>query len=94
MEISGTVILKKGREGSIRRFHPWIFSGAIQSIDENVVDGNWVKVQDSFGNVLGFGHYQKGTITVRVASFTERRLRRISGKRKFWRRTASGFQRV
>ncbi len=70
MQISGTVILKKGKEGSVKRFHPWIFSGAIQTLDGNAADGDWVKVTDSSNRVLGFGHYQKGTITVRVISFS------------------------
>jgi 23S rRNA (cytosine1962-C5)-methyltransferase len=71
MEISGTVILKKGKEGSLKRFHPWIFSGAIQSLEGKVEDGNWVKVTEASGKTLGFGHYQKGTISVRVSSFGE-----------------------
>ncbi len=68
--IQGKVSLKKGREASARRFHPWIFSGAIQSIEGSPVDGNWVEVVDSTGNTLGFGHYQKGTITVRLITFS------------------------
>jgi 23S rRNA (cytosine1962-C5)-methyltransferase len=70
MKISGTVILKKGKEVSVLRFHPWVFSGAIQSVDGAVEDGNWVRVTDVKGRVLGFGHYQKGTITVRIISFS------------------------
>ena len=70
MIISGKVILKKGKEGSIKRFHPWIFSGAIQSLEGNPEDGDWVHVTDSWGHILGVGHYQKGTITVRVVSFS------------------------
>ena len=70
MKISGKVILKKGKEGSIKRFHPWIFSGAIHSLEGNPADGDWVNVTDASGHVLGFGHYQKGTITVRVVSFS------------------------
>ena len=69
MKISATVVLKKGREGSVKRFHPWIFSGAIQSIEGSPEEGDWVKLIDNWKNVLGFGHYQIGTITVRVISF-------------------------
>lgn len=69
MKISATVVLKKGREGSVKRFHPWIFSGAIQSVEDNPEDGDWVRVTDSWKKVLGYGHYQKGSITVRVISF-------------------------
>ena len=70
MIISGKVILKKGKEGSIKRFHPWIFSGAIQSLEGDPQDGDWVYVTDSWGHILGVGHYQKGTIAVRVVSFS------------------------
>ncbi len=69
MKIAGVISLKKGREGSVKRFHPWIFSGAIQTIEGNPGEGEWVKLIDSWKNVLGYGHFQKGTITVRVISF-------------------------
>ena len=70
MKIQGEVILKKGREASARRFHPWIFSGAIHSVEGNPQDGDWVEVKDDSKQTLGFGHYQKGTITVRLFSFS------------------------
>ena len=63
------VILKKGKEYSIERFHPWIFSGAIQNMVGDPTDGCWVEVLDYKKKVLGFGHYQKGSITVRMLSF-------------------------
>lgn len=69
IKIQGKVLLKKGREASARRFHPWIFSGAIQEVEGNPTNGNWVEVADASGNTLGFGHYQKGTITVRLLTF-------------------------
>jgi 23S rRNA (cytosine1962-C5)-methyltransferase len=69
MKISSTVILKRGKEGSVKRFHPWIFSGAIHSIQGDAENGDWVKVTDTSNRVLGFGHYQTGTIAVRVLSF-------------------------
>ena len=69
MEIQGKVILKKGRDASARRYHPWIFSGAIHAIEGQPVDGDWVEVLDSTHHVVGYGHYQKGTITVRLLSF-------------------------
>ncbi|CAN5182857.1 class I SAM-dependent rRNA methyltransferase [soil metagenome] len=71
MKIQGQIVLKKGREASARRFHPWIFSGAVQSMDGNPVDGDWMEVKDASKNTLGFGHYQKGTITVRLLTFGE-----------------------
>lgn len=70
MKIQGQVILKKGREASSRRFHPWIFSGAILSVEGNPQEGDWVEVKDVSGNPVGFGHFQKGTITVRLLSFS------------------------
>lgn len=70
MEIQGLIQLKKGREASAKRFHPWIFSGAIQHIEGDPANGDWVSVADANGDVLGHGHYQKGTITVRLVSFT------------------------
>jgi 23S rRNA (cytosine1962-C5)-methyltransferase len=69
VKIQATVRLKQGRDHSVKRFHPWVFSGAIQSITGEVKDGEWVEVADASGKVLGFGHYQKGTITVRMISF-------------------------
>lgn len=69
MVIQGKVTLKSGKEFSIERFHPWIFSGAIQSIDGMVVDGCCVEVKSAKNKVLGFGHYQNGSIAVRLLTF-------------------------
>jgi 23S rRNA (cytosine1962-C5)-methyltransferase len=69
MTISGKVILKKGKEISIQRFHPWIFSGAIHKLEGAATDGVWVEVQDHQMKTLGFGHYQHGSIAVRMLSF-------------------------
>lgn len=69
MTVSGKIILKKGKEFSIQRYHPWIFSGAIQRIEGNVTDGCWVEASDAKGTTLGFGHYQNGSIAVRLLSF-------------------------
>ncbi len=71
MTIKGVVALKQGRDHSVKRFHPWIFSGAIQSIVGNPEEGDWVEVNDAFKKTVGYGHYQKGTISVRVISFLE-----------------------
>jgi len=70
MIIPGEVILKKGKEISIQRFHPWIFSGAIQKLEGQITDGCWVEVMDFKNNTLGFGHYQHGSIAVRMLSFS------------------------
>ena len=69
MNISGKIVLKKGKEISIQRFHPWIFSGAIQKMEGAVMDGCWVQVIDFKNQTLGFGHYQNGSIAVRMLSF-------------------------
>jgi 23S rRNA (cytosine1962-C5)-methyltransferase len=73
MNISAFIVLKKNREHSIKRFHPWVFSGAIHVIDGNPAQGDWVEVKDANKKTLGFGHYQKGTITVRLLSFSVER---------------------
>jgi 23S rRNA (cytosine1962-C5)-methyltransferase len=70
-KITSTFFLKRGREASVRRLHPWVFSGAIDRVEGEATDGDWVEVRDSQKQTLGFGHYQKGTITVRLLSFFE-----------------------
>ncbi len=69
MTIQRKVTLKKGKEFSIQRFHPWIFSGAIQKTEGPLQDGCWVEVADFRNNTLGHGHYQNGSISVRMLSF-------------------------
>jgi len=64
-----TIVLKAGKEASVRRFHPWVFSGAIQSIPPGLEDGEAVEVQDQNGNTLGVGHFQDGSIKVRLFAF-------------------------
>lgn len=68
-KITAEITLKKGKDHSVQRLHPWIFSGALEKIDARVIDGSWVKVTDYRGNTLGFGHYQHGSIAVRMLSF-------------------------
>lgn len=72
MIISGTIVLKKGKEISLQRFHPWVFSGAIHKIEGTVTDGSWVEVKDFKEQTLGFGHYQNGSIAVRMLSFDKK----------------------
>lgn len=66
-----TVTLKRGKDESLRRFHPWVFSGAIATIDQPVEEGCIVRVVDAGGRFLGLGHYQIGSIAVRILSFEE-----------------------
>ena len=64
------LILKRGRDESLRRFHPWVFSGAIAQIQGSPKEGDLVAVYDAEGNYLACGHYQIGSIAVRILSFT------------------------
>ncbi|MBQ5978607.1 MAG: class I SAM-dependent rRNA methyltransferase [Bacteroidales bacterium] len=64
------IILKKGREESLRRFHPWVFSGAIAQIVGEPLEGDIVGVFAHDGSFLAYGHYQIGSIAVRVLSFS------------------------
>lgn len=63
------IILKKGREESLKRFHPWVFSGAIAQIVGESAEGDVVEVYGQDGKFLAAGHYQIGSIAVRVLSF-------------------------
>lgn len=69
------IILKKGREESLRRFHPWVFSGAIADIQGNPNEGDMVAVHASDGTFMAYGHYQIGSIAVRVLSFDDSAVR-------------------
>lgn len=65
------VYLKSGKEESLKRFHPWVFSGAISRIDGNVQEGDIVEVFTSQHEFIARGHYQVGSIMVRVLTFDE-----------------------
>jgi len=67
------VILKPGKEKSIHRFHPWVFSGAIQEKNGPWEDGLTALVYDSRKNLLGEGHIGLGSISVRILSFFKER---------------------
>ncbi|MBP8776535.1 MAG: class I SAM-dependent rRNA methyltransferase [Bacteroidaceae bacterium] len=83
-----TIYLKNGKEESLKRFHPWIFSGAIQRLDEGIEEGDVVRVCNPKGEFLCLGHYQIGSIAVRVLSFQE-----VTIDRSFWqRRLAVAYQ--
>lgn len=64
------VYLKKGKDESLRRFHPWIFSGAIKQIDGKPEEGDVVEVFTAENEYIATGHFQIGSIAVRVLSFT------------------------
>ena len=63
------IYLKPGKEESLQRFHPWVFSGAIQRFEKQPEEGDIVEVTDNKGNFIALGHYQIGSIAVRVLSF-------------------------
>lgn len=64
------IILKRGKEESLLRFHPWVFSGAIDRMD-NIEEGDLVTVYAHDGTLLGNGHYQVGSIAVRLLTFDD-----------------------
>ena len=64
------IYLKPKKEESVLRFHPWIFSGAIASINGKPVEGDIVELYSSGNQFLGVGHYQIGSIAVRILSFS------------------------
>lgn len=65
------IYLKKGKEDSLKRFHPWVFSGAIAHMDDGIEEGEIVRVITQSGAFIALGHYQIGSIAVRVLSFQD-----------------------
>jgi len=78
------VYLKKGKEESLKRFHPWVFSGAIQHVDDGIAEGDIVRVITASGAFIAVGHYQVGSIAVRVLSFRD-----IPIDDEFWQKRLS-----
>ncbi len=71
--------LRKGKDESLRRFHPWVFSGAINKMDEGINEGEIVRVVTILGDFIAVGHYQQGSIAVRVLSFSD-----VEVDNEFW----------
>lgn len=65
------IYLRKGKEDSLKRFHPWVFSGAIAHMDDGIDEGDIVRVITQSGAFIALGHYQIGSIAVRVLSFQD-----------------------
>lgn len=63
------IILQRGKEKSLQRFHPWVFSGAIAKKDKNLVDGDIVEVYDFENQYLATGHYHNSSTCVKIFSF-------------------------
>ena len=78
------IYLKKGKEDSLKRFHPWVFSGAISHLDENIEEGETVRVITAGGEFIAVGHFQIGSIAVRVLSFED-----VDIDGAFWRKRLS-----
>ena len=80
--------LKRGKEESLLRFHPWVFSGAIAQADDDLQDGDLVRVLTNHGDFIAVGHFQMGSIAVRVLSFRD-----VAIDADFWAaRLASALQ--
>jgi 23S rRNA (cytosine1962-C5)-methyltransferase len=69
IEMSIKMYLKPRKEESLLRFHPWVFSGAVASMNGQAAEGDLVEVYDSDNRFLALGHYQIGSIVVRILSF-------------------------
>jgi 23S rRNA (cytosine1962-C5)-methyltransferase len=74
------IVLKNGKEEAVKRFHPWIFSGAIKTIYGDVAEGDIVEVYSVSKEFLALGHYQIGSISVRLFSFDN-----VEPDTDFWR---------
>ena len=83
-----TIQLKRGKEDSLRRFHPWVFSGAIHRIENGIEEGDIVRVVNEKNDFIAVGHFQQGSIAVRVLSFHD-----VSIDDAFWHsRLSSAFE--
>ena len=74
------VVIQKGKEKSLQRFHPWVFSGAIGRKDDNIAEGEIVEVYDAYDNFMAMGHYHTSSISVRVFSFEK-----VNPDYSFWK---------
>lgn len=75
------IYLKTGKEESLKRFHPWVFSGAIHHMEGEPEEGEILNVYTSKGEFIAMGHFQIGSIAVRILSFKEETV-----NREFWKR--------
>lgn len=80
-----SIYLKPGKELPSLRFHPWIFSGALQPLKEEIQDGETVEIFSSKKEKIGTGHFQNGSIAVRLFSFGSETINRNYWKDKFYR---------
>ncbi|HOY31220.1 MAG TPA: class I SAM-dependent rRNA methyltransferase [Bacteroidales bacterium] len=80
MTVFPKIILKQGKDEALRRFHPWVFSGAIQKITGMVTEGCIIEVYSAHHEFLGTGHYNEGSITARIFSFEK-----TDCEKNFWK---------
>lgn len=74
------IVIQKGKEKSLQRFHPWVFSGAIARKDKGIAEGEVVEVFDAYDNFMAIGHYHTSSISVRIFSFDK-----VEVNRDFWK---------
>jgi 23S rRNA (cytosine1962-C5)-methyltransferase len=74
------IFLHKGKEKSLLRYHPWVFSGAVARMDRDIANGDIVEVCDRDGNFLAMGHYHDNSIAVRIFTFE-----RLTPSYEFWK---------
>ena len=79
MKIEKDIQLKHGKDAPVKRFHPWVFSGAILKQDSHLKDGDWVNVLSAKNEFLGCGHFHNGSIAVKILSFSK-----IDDVNQFW----------
>lgn len=69
-----TLFLRRGKSESLKRFHPWVFSGAIAGANGNLNEGDVVRIVSNENELMGYGHYQIGSIAVRMLTFREEKI--------------------
>ena len=73
-QMSKLIILRKGKEESLKRFHPWVFSGAVHHTEGDLTEGDIVEVLKNEGRFVALGHWQVGSIAVRVLTFNRQKI--------------------
>lgn len=69
-----TLFLRRGKSESLKRFHPWVFSGAIAGANGKLNEGDVVRIVSNDNELMGYGHYQIGSIAVRMLTFREEKI--------------------
>lgn len=69
-----TLFLRRGKSESLKRFHPWVFSGAIADANGKLNEGDVVRIVSNENELMGYGHYQIGSIAVRMLTFREEKI--------------------